>query len=207
MKSKFLFRSLALVALVAAAIVSLAQEMPSAKQILLGIRGVMLLQKEWIEELKISPDQLKKINAAYEDCVTVDGDRIVIQMTPDMDMEKMDKDAWKVLDDAQRARATELWIQHHSFFALGDAEIAKKLEVTADQSKKIDKIFEDTKDELLDLMMSDQSEDSIKKSEDLRNAGAKKIEAVLTVEQVRKFEAMKGKPFKREKKAGGVAQV
>lgn len=49
------------------------------------------------------------------------------------------------------------------------------------------------------LMQDGPNPDSMKKAQSLRKEAGKKFEALLTAEQLKKFEAMKGKPMVREK--------
>ena len=194
-----LTRFAAVAALLGFCLAASAQDGPSAKEIILGRRVFVTFRKEVRVELKITDAQNKKIIDAFEGTVEVDGDSIMIQLTGDQDLKKLEANAIKVLDEVQRKRLEELWLQSVGAYAAGDDTIAKALSVTAEQTKKIDKIFDDTKDEILDLYMSGHSEDNVKKGEAIRDSGRKLVEAILTKEQIKMLEDMKGKPFKFKK--------
>lgn len=173
-----------------------AAQSPSAKEVMLGRKVFVVLTPPVKEELKLTADQEKKLLSVFEGVLQVEGEKIMVTMTPDTDLDKLEKDAFAVLQDAQRLRLNEIWLQRLGGLALADEETAKKLGLTEGQKKSALEILEKGSEQILDLMHGGPSEDSHKQAQKLRKEVGKKMEALLDDKQKATFETLKGKAFK-----------
>ncbi|MBS1722189.1 MAG: hypothetical protein JSS66_04180 [Armatimonadetes bacterium] len=162
---------------------------------------IILISAPVQEHLKLTDEQKKSIDKALESAVQKDGDRVMVTLGPDTDMKELDKEALKPLDDNQRKRLNELWLQRNGLLALEDKDTAKTLSVTEEQMKKIQDVFADHRQKLEDLFMSMDSNGGTevhmdqKKVASLREATDKKISALLTEDQVKTWKEMLGEKF------------
>lgn len=184
-------RQLALIPLLSLAVLAAAQG-PSPKEILLGRKIFMALTPQVKEELKVTSDQTSKLLTVFGDTVQVDGDKIMIQMTPDTDLGQIEKDAMAVFTADQRKRLDQLWVQRAGGLVLLDDETAKTLKLTDEQKKAVEKLGNETADKMMELFTTGHDEATVKQSRDLRKEAGKKMEALLTEEQKKAFEGLKG---------------
>ncbi len=183
---------------------AVAQEGPPPKEMLLGQRVFTAFRKDVRAELKIMDALFQKMQDAFDGALQMDGDSIRIQLTGDKDLPEMSKDCLKLLDDTQKQRLDEIWLQRVGSVAVLDEKVGKEVGITKDQLEKVNKIAERAGSELLDLMMAgSDDEDTMKKSQKIRADAGKEVDALLTDDQKKTLGALKGKPFDL-KKGGGV---
>lgn len=195
-------RLLALPVLLLAAF-AFAQEGPPPREMLLGRKVFFVFRPEIKAELKLTSDQEKKILDAFEGSLQVDGDRIMLTLTPEADLDGMEKEAAKALSEDQRKRLDEAWIQELEGLALADEAVAKKLALTSDQKKSVEKVVAETAERLQELFMAGHDEGTQKEAAALRKEGGKKMLALLTADQSKVYEGLKGKPLKKKASAKG----
>ena len=196
-------RKLALIPFLTLAVVGSAQG-PSPKEVMLGRKVFIALTPDVKKELKITSDQDKKLATVFEGVLQMEGEKIMVTMTPDTDLDKLEKDALAVLEETQRARLTEIWLQRLGGLALADEEIAKQLSLTETQKKSAAELLAKGSDQIMELMHSGPSEDAHKQAQTARKEVGKKMEALLDDKQKLAFEVLKGKPFKtKDSKDGG----
>lgn len=183
---------------VGTAALSAAQDAPPAKQLVLGNMVFYAVAPDIRAEIKLTESQLKKIVDAFQGSLTIDGDRIMVMMDPSLDMEDCSKQAMKVLDDAQRKRLEEIWIQELGAISIVEESIAKSLKLDDKQKKAANSILEETAKEMMELFMAGHDADTNKKAKALRGKASEQAKSLLTEEQAKAFEAMKGKEFKRK---------
>lgn len=168
---------------------------------MLGKKIFYAVMPDFKAEIKLTDAQIKGITDAFEGCLTIDGDRIMITMHGMEDMPAMEKAAMKVLTPEQTKRLTECWLQKVEATAAADDEIAKVLGLTEKQRKDIDRLLEVGWDEMQGLFQSGAHDEATQKAaEESRKKTAKKVEAVLTDEQKKALEKMKGAPMKKRDK-------
>ncbi len=160
------------------------------------------------EHLKLTEDQKKRVDSALESVVQKDGEKITIMIGPDTDAEELDKVVKAALDDKQRDRFEQLWLQSNGMLSLSEDKTGKAFSLTDDQKKKLNGIFEDYREKMKDLFMSSSgggTEISIdhKKMEELKKEVEVKVTEVLTDEQRKKWKDMTGEKFDFEKKKNG----
>jgi hypothetical protein len=189
-------RKLLLLPILAIAALSQAQEMPSPKDILLGKKVFFVLTPQVKEALKLDKDQDRKIKDAFGDSLQVDGDRIMLMIQPGTDLGQMEKDAMKVLTETQVKRLNELFVQRAGGLTLLDDETAKHLKLSDDQKKAVAKLGEEAAEKVMELMHGGHDDDSAKKGLQLRRDYGKKMEALLSEEQKKSFESLKGELIK-----------
>jgi hypothetical protein len=194
-------RKFAIFLLLTLGAIAMSQEMPPARDIMIMKRIFTIFRKGVKEELKITSAEDAKIKDAFGGALEVDGDKVMISLTGENDFDDMCKKALKALDEDQQKRLIEIWIQSLQGAALGDDEIAKKVDLTDDQKKGIGKLIDDAGAKILELFSpgSDPGEEGQKKSEAIRKEAGQKMVALLTDDQKKKYEALKGKEFKFEK--------
>jgi hypothetical protein len=108
----------------------------------------------------------------------------------------------EILLPHQLERLTQIYVQLAGVEALRDEEVAKELGISDAQAAKLTEVRNANREELGPQMRElfgggGGDRDAIRaKMDELRKAGDAKILAVLTSEQQKKFEELKGKPFK-----------
>ncbi|WP_276664567.1 hypothetical protein, partial [Rhodopirellula baltica] len=112
-----------------------------------------------------------------------------------------------VLTLEQMERLDEIGIQAQGLMALSSPEVQEALTMTEDQKKKLTEIRSgmETKmrEEMREIMQSRDREKMQTAMESMRENMEKEVMAVLTAEQKKKFEEMKGDPFDLEALRGG----
>lgn len=105
----------------------------------------------------------------------------------------------KILKPDQLKRLNEIYLRVAGTAALNDSEVAKQLEISDEQKEKLGKVREEAmtsnREEMRELFQSGDREKIQARMAEIRKATDEKILAVLTDEQKKKFEDMKGKPF------------
>lgn len=193
-------RALLVVTAALASVASFSQEHPSGKQMLLGQKIFTAFSEPARAELKITPAQFQKMQDAFEGQVQVDGDKIMVQISGSTSMEDMSDAALKVLTSDQVKRLDEIWLQQAGAAAILDKKIGKALGVSSEVITKAESIADKAGAEMIDLMQGGHDEGAMKEMKKLRDGAIKKIEDLLTADQKKKLDEMKGKPFERKKK-------
>lgn len=198
------FKFVCAAALALLSLCAFAQDFPPAKDMVLGKKLFIAFGKKVRDELKITDAQFKKMEAAFEGTLQVEGDRVMVTVSGGEDLGAMEKQAMKVLDEEQKKRLNECWIQMMGALAVADEGVGQAVRLTKEQSKSVDAIIEETAKQIHDLFMSGHDESTPKQLRALRAKGSEKVLALLDDEQKANFEKLKGKPFKWEpEKSGG----
>jgi hypothetical protein len=111
----------------------------------------------------------------------------------------------EVLLPHQIKRLTEIYIQQAGLAAIQDEDIAQELGISDAQRTKMTEVRQANQETLgPQYREAFQLEDEARRSklEELRKIGDAKLLAVLSSDQQKKFEAMKGKPFAMPEGAG-----
>lgn len=189
-------------ALVASSLVH-GQGMPPAKDLLLARQIFVALRPSVSKELKLTEAQKGKIEEAFNGGLHVEGDKVMITISGGGgdSLDEMSASAMKVLDAAQSARLKEIWLQEQGSLAVLDSTFAKALSLTKDQIAQSEKVAESVASKVMDLFqdMSGDHEAAAKKVNALRDDARKQIDAILTPEQRKTLDSLKGKPFKQDK--------
>jgi Spy/CpxP family protein refolding chaperone len=159
--------------------------------------GRLLGAKEVQDALKLTDDQKTKIDKINEDSRAKM--REAFQGgSPDRDkmMEVAKETSEKineVLDAGQQKRLVGIMIQVNGAAAVADPSVAKELNITEDQKKKLQEVREGVRSELEKLRDDSGSrEDRMKKVQEIQDDVNKKIVAELTSEQQAQLESLKG---------------
>jgi len=193
---RFFLKSFLLVTTLASAISAQAQFQFSDVDIVLGRLVFLAFRPDVKAELKVTPEQYSKMTGAFGDSLEVDGERMSIRLTGSEDLEAMEKDALKVLDEAQTKRLAELRTQYVGALVLGLEKPAKEVGLSEDQRKEVAKIMKSTAESLQDLFSGGHSPEMIKDSEAIRKKSGERVLALLNEDQRKRFEGLKGKEFK-----------
>ena len=112
---------------------------------------------------------------------------------------KMKEQLEEVLFPEQLERLEQINIQLQGIAALQNAEVAKKLKMTAAQTKELEEvrngIMEKMRDSMREIFASGNREGIREKIEKMRDDMEGDVLAVLNTDQKKKFEEMKGEPF------------
>jgi len=159
-------------------------------------RGMIVMNPDCAKELKITKDQQKKFEQALKDMQTrmAAGDYSGIDIANPFSA--IDSSVETVLDDAQKARLEELFIQKNEGLALTDKHVAAKMELTEEQIAEIKRIDKESKPELTKMMQNMRSNGDVNKIKAKQKEISLLLLAVLLPAQSEKFESLKGKPFK-----------
>jgi Spy/CpxP family protein refolding chaperone len=94
-----------------------------------------------------------------------------------------------VLDEKQRTRLDQLFVQVNGAAALTDQNVAKSLTLTDEQTQKVSDVMAESGQAMRDAFQNQASREERQKLVEERN---EKLLAVLTAEQKQSFETMKG---------------
>jgi Spy/CpxP family protein refolding chaperone len=169
---------------------------------------MLLTQKSVQEELKLSEDQVKKVQdyvaKARED---FRGLRDLKEEERKQKFEELAKKGNQFLADTlkpeQAKRLKQITIQIEPLRAAHDPEVAKDLGLTEEQKTKIKDISEDTRKQAGEVFRGEGSrEEKAGKIKELRKGARDKFTEVLTPEQRTKWKELAGEPFKGELQFG-----
>jgi Spy/CpxP family protein refolding chaperone len=172
---------------------------------------VLLRDKGVQQDLKLTDDQVKAIDAAAKkqaDAMTAlrGGDPQEARTK----MQEITKETTKTINDTlkadQKKRLGQLELQQRGLSALAaparpnapPSTLAKDLNVTEDQQKKIQDIVAGNREKMRDIFQNAQGdrEGAAKKMAELNKETNQKIEGILTAEQKTKWKEMTGEPYK-----------
>ncbi len=158
------------------------------------MRGGESLQKE----LKITEDQMAKFNELAEEMRGMFGGGG--GGGPDFDaLADVEKEMMKILDDSQKKRLTGIYVQVAGFMTLKDDEVAKAIGLSDAERAKIDEKIDDVsqkmQEEMQDLFQSGDRQAMRQAMTEMREKANKEVFALLTSEQAKKLEELKGEKF------------
>jgi hypothetical protein len=166
------------------------------------VQKVSLAQLEEVqEELKLS-DQLQEKVAALSDDFSEqtrsifeesEGDREKMREGFMKVQQEANAELDKLLDEGQRERLQEIYIQVNGAGALQDETVAAALKLTDEQQEQLQKARDASRQEFMDAGLRDlDDEERTRKIEELNKSRDEKALAVLTDDQRAAFEKMKG---------------
>jgi hypothetical protein len=166
--------------------------------------AVSLAQLEEVQtELKLTDDQKSKVTKMNED---LGEDRQAAREDAGQDFEKMrkelavlnaqyDKEFTAALDDTQKARAQQIYLQVNGPAALTDETVAAALKISDEQKQKLEQALTDNRAKWREGFQNFQNlseEERAKRSEELTKSRDESLLAVLDDAQKKQFEEMKG---------------
>lgn len=153
----------------------------------------LLLNDSVIKELKLTADQQNKIKEALGDCLQeVDGQKRIV-VAGHVDMEAMEADCVKSLNDKQVKRLRQAWLQNNGAMAVLEDQLAKDLKLTPDQRKKAGDTVQKMNEELRELFQPGVDlKEQLPKLKEIRTTARKSIEASLTKDQLAKLTELQG---------------
>lgn len=168
---------------------------------------MLLGQKSVQEELKLTPDQIQKVEAAgAKQRESFQGFRDLSEEERTKRFQEMTKENEKFvaenLKPDQAKRLNQISLQRQGAGSLADEKVAKELNLTDDQKVKIKDILEDSRNQIQELFQGGFNEEARTKSQEIRNAATAKALALLTADQKTKWKEMTGEPFKGEIRFG-----
>jgi hypothetical protein len=190
-------RNFGLLVIAVTAVLSLATQASAQRIFGMMSRQFMLLNPKVQAELNLTEAQKQAIKRAAGDAVSTDDQgRTRIQLTSGMNLDSMKQDLRKAITSEQDKRLIEIWIQKDGALTLSDAEVAKSVGLSSDQKKKVEAIIDGMGEDIRELAMSNGGQVNHNQAKGVKDKAQKSLEGVLTTDQKKKFEAMKGKPFK-----------
>jgi len=175
----------------------------------------LLIEEAVQKELKLSEDQVKKIKAEvdglYQD--GPNGEKLLM-FDPSMNLNEYDERVEKLLKPEQVKRLSELQLQRVGYRGLTLPRVVKELNLTGDQQKKIEEVLEFMQRKLMekaqDNLQNNQEGTIIRVTPEMlaeiEKEMAQELDKVITAEQKKKWQEMKGAKFdfpKRPMKKAG----
>lgn len=170
---------------------SMAQKMP------VGVTGraMILMAPDVKKEIRITKDQDKQIQKAIKDLSdAAKGGGLSFDLTNPM--AALDPALDSILNDDQKKRLDELFVQSNGGFALLDKKVAAPLQLTEEQLTKLTALSGQANSEAMNAFQHARSAGSFKAIQKKHDEFGLQMKGVLTPEQAAKFETMQGKPFK-----------
>lgn len=124
-------------------------------------------------------------------------------------VKESEKGLTELLTESQSKRLDEIALQLMGVRALSNVDVTKKLKLTSDQKKGVEDAFkaaDDDRRKMFEEMRAggggrDGFEAMREKFDEARKKGDAKVLAVLTADQKKQFDEMKGKPFEVDRRA------
>ena len=159
------------------------------------VRGGEALQKE----LNLSDEQKEKLTKLGEEAREAMGAARGGGEVDQDALNDIEKEAFAVLDDKQKSRLLGIHVQTAGFAALKDDDVAKAIGLEGESREKvnakIDEVSEDMMSKMQELFQSGDREAMRGKMTELRDAANKDVVALLSDEQAKKLEELKGEKF------------
>ncbi len=190
-----------------------------------GMRGMgpmagfgVLMSPDGQKELKLSEEQITKVQnlgenmresmrETFQSLQDVPQDQRQEKMQAMMRevSEKLQKEIKGILNEDQMKRYKEISLQAMGFAAFEQEEVAKKLELTDEQKKKIEDIQQSVMEQTRSAFQDAQGdrEAMVQKMREIREGAKTKALAVLTDKQKETWKEMTGKEFTFEPFGGG----
>jgi len=178
-----------------------------------GMSSAMLLgQKSVQEELKLSEDQVKKLQEFQtSQREKFQGLRDLSEDERRQKFQELAKESEKVVDETlkpeQKKRLKQISLQlqlRQGTRAYSSPEVASALQLTDEQKDKLKTIGEESQKAGRELFQPGGDRDEArKKFEELRKQTQEKVMGVLTDEQKSKLKELQGEPFKGRLDFGG----
>ncbi len=177
----------------------------NSDMMLLGVLSNEAIQ----EEAEIMPDQQEAIKelvegmrgerptlSGFRDASPEEREKMFADMRSQMEerMKKAREKVQEILLPEQLQRLNEIVIQLMGTAALSDSKVVEKLNITEEQTKKMDEIREETRNSFRELFQGGDRENIRERMTEAREKEQEKVMDVLDSEQKDKFEEMKGKP-------------
>jgi hypothetical protein len=153
----------------------------------------LLINDAVIKELKVTAEQREQLKGVLGDFIQeVNGQkRIVIQGGTDID--SLEADSLKVLNEKQTKRLREAWLQVNGAMAITDTKLAKDLSITEEQTKKATEAIQKMNESMRDAFRAGGEQEEITaKVKQLRADTKKVVEGLLTAEQKTKLTTLQG---------------
>lgn len=169
----------------------------------------MLLRQESVQkELKLSDDQIKKVEELgeamrekFQEARDLEGEERAKKMR-ELTTEN-EKALGKLLKPDQDKRLKQISYQQQGAQAFANPDVAKALGLTDAQKAEIQKINEDSREQMREIFQGGPpDEEGRKKMQEIRKAASEKSMKVLAGEQKTKWKEMQGQPFKGEIRFG-----
>ncbi|HEX6963215.1 MAG TPA: hypothetical protein VF175_15215 [Lacipirellula sp.] len=167
--------------------------------------SVALAQLEEVQQdLKLTEEQQKEVRAINDQ---LNDDRMSVFQDSSGDRQKMREGIAKLhreateefnkqLDEAQRKRAAEIYVQVNGPMVLQDEAVVEELELTDEQQEQLDQARDEIRNQFFNAGLRDLSdEEREEKVNELLEDRDEKLLAVLTEKQREALKAMKGEPL------------
>ena len=154
---------------------------------------VLLMLEQVRAELKIRPDQAKKLDDALDAMIqTLPSGVRGISMDPH-EIPLIEKEVAMVLDPSQQTRLRQIWMQMQGGLTLSDEGLSKELALSDEQKTNLKNLVADMEIELEE--MAANSAGGPMNPMFVRKQTGDKILALLTPDQKKKWESMLGPKF------------
>lgn len=164
-------------------------------------RTTIVMTPEVKKELKITKDQDKKVMDALKG---MQDEMQTGKVSFDFanPLASIDAKLDEILDETQKARLEEIYVQVNTGFALTDKKVAAWLGLTEEQNAQVQARNQSASTELMQKAMEMRSNNAVKELKKRKEEIALEFLAILDVTQKEKFEKGKGKIIKIKSIAG-----
>jgi len=147
------------------------------------------------KEIKLTKDQDKKLTEALN-ALQADMQSGKISFDFANPLSGIDAQLETILDDAQKVRLEELYLQANGGYALTDKKVAAWIELSDEQKALIQSRNQTASSEIMNMAMAARSNDAVKQMRKRKTELGESMLEVLNAAQKEKFEKGKGKAFK-----------
>jgi hypothetical protein len=167
------------------------------------IELLLLRQKSVQEELKLSPEMIKKaVEFTHKQGEALGGALKLGEEERKQKLMEMEKENKQFLADnlteGQRKRLFQITLQVTGLHELNRPEVAQALNLTEEQQQKFKDLQKEHRKQLVEIIQPKEREGRNEKLAKLREDTRNKIGALLTDEQKQKVRELVGEPFKGE---------
>jgi Spy/CpxP family protein refolding chaperone len=164
---------------------------------------MLLTQKSVQDELKVTADQVQKIqDLQAKQRESSQGLRDLSREERRQKMQEMAKANEQalagILNPEQSKRLQQISLQLRGAAAFADPKVADALNLTDEQKQKIQTIQQDARNSMRELRQSGNREEARQKGQEIRKDSLAKVMNILTDEQKAKWKDLTGESFKGE---------
>lgn len=173
---------------------------------------VLLRQKSVQYELKVTPEEAKKIHA-FASRQWQKAERLAKADKEEREkkFDVMAQENEKFLNDClkpeQRKRLQQIAMQRAGLLWIARSDVATELGLSAEQKQKVKEVHKEARKEAIEFLASDKAK-AVKKEQlhEMRMKDRRRLMSILTPEQKAKWKGMIGDEFKGDLEFGGSAK-
>lgn len=162
-----------------------------------GPKEFLLCRPDVHRDLKMTERQIDRARQVLRSWVTYADRHMRLRISDDFDVEKAVLELQKSLTTDQELRLEEIWLQQVDVFALANLKLQDRLAMDARQAADVEAAIDELTEALRTAAVVGKGQIDLKQTAAAKEKAKRLLEAVLTAPQLRRFENMKGRPFRR----------